>query len=137
MFIWVCVDYFQKDPSNRMHYWCPKVASSITFTMPHAAGPSLGGIRPVLPPVKNVACKCVALPCSYPVASPYFRVLNLCAVQNISKVSRIKIQSKVNIPSPVKHNPSSTKRTKNSKPNTIKIKIGSFIRETVCKIPLR
>lgn len=79
--------YMQKDHSNLMPCWFQRVVYSIIFTMHHDAGRLLDGIKLVPPHVKTVECKCVALPCSYPVEFHCSLVLNSFAVQNISKVS--------------------------------------------------
>lgn len=78
----------QRGHSNPMPCWFQRVAYLITFTMHHDAGHSSDGIKLVLPLVKIVECKCVVLPCFYPVEFHCSRVLNLFAVQNISKVSQ-------------------------------------------------
>lgn len=59
------------------------------------AGHLLGGIKLVPLPVKIVECKCVALPCSYPVEFHFSPALNSFAVQNISNVSCEQFSSPV------------------------------------------
>lgn len=81
-----CGPFFQKVLSSLMHFWCPRVASSIISTMHPVAGPSSDGTRPELLPARTVACKWGVSPCSFPVAYLSSLALSLFAVLSISKV---------------------------------------------------